>query len=67
MKWISVKTKLPVARDYYVIVGSAITLETGCARLRPHTLKWAFPAAVMAFNPTHWMPMPEPPTDEEAA
>lgn len=31
------------------------------ARYMPKKERWIFPSASMAFEPTHWKPMPEPP------
>ena len=62
-KWISVKDRLP--NDFEtVIVGRSDDFDCPCAREAVYMERGKFLQQMLNIefvNPTHWMPLPEPP------
>ena len=57
-KWISVKDKLPDVEKEYLVYGNCTNDGFKC------DIAWFLHGVFKKFNqPTHWMPLPEPPKD----
>jgi hypothetical protein len=62
MKWLPIESAPRIAGRY--LVASTCLNAVREARWQPKLGKWTFPSAQSSFMPTHWMPLPEPPTAE---
>jgi len=60
VKWISVKDQMPEALDTVIVRGGIGYFYSG---------KWftltgeAWPGKIIQWEVTHWMPLPDPPTE----
>lgn len=65
-QWISVKDRLPEAGKILVTDGKTVTISNGAWLYRSLEGKTRVPANYGAgLTVTHWMPLPEPPKEEE--
>lgn len=65
-KWISVEDRLPEAGKILVTDGETVTISNGAWLYRSLEGKTRVPANYGAgLTVTHWMPLPEPPNEEE--
>lgn len=65
-EWISVKDRLPEAGKILVTDGETVTISNGAWLYRSLEGKTRVPANYGAgLTVTHWMPLPEPPKEEE--
>ena len=64
-RWIPVTERLPECQDEVLVV---VCGEVGIAWLNPYEDKWESNdfgfSYIREHNPTHWMPLPEPPKEE---
>jgi hypothetical protein len=63
MKWNKIENPPQYSGQY--LVASWRYRFVGQARFMPKKNQWKFPSAQMAFEPTHWMELPNPPLDNE--
>ena len=66
-KWIPVTERLPEAREVVLVCGKrggVYTAEHNRNALRPGSF-WKLNSKNHHCEPTHWMPLPEPPKDGE--
>ena len=65
--WISVKDRLPEDAGIYIIVdhyGNVMSRHF-CKRAGKFAGYWHSNGSAYYGNPTHWMPLPEPPKEDE--
>ena len=58
MDWISVKERLPEDGKRVLTYSERFGVEIGA-----HRSYWATIPLIVSFEPTHWMPLPEPPKE----
>lgn len=66
-EWVSVKDRLPEAGKILVTDGETVTISNGAWLYRSLEGKTRVPANYGAgLTVTHWMPLPEPPKEDES-
>ena len=64
-KWISVKDRLPEGGQVVLVIMPKGTVTLGGIRKKTQTWDVFLDVAIWTAEPTHWMPLPEPPKEEK--
>lgn len=62
-EWISVKERLPEDGQVVLVIMPKGTVTLGEIRKKTQTWDVFLDMAIWTAEPTHWMPLPEPPKD----
>lgn len=65
MNWISVKDRLPEDGQVVLVIMPKGTVTLGGIRKKTQTWDVFLDMAIWTAEPTHWMPLPAPPKEEE--